>query len=82
MLDLPAGRRHNLRLRQWQIGRLLQTITDKAVLAGITVRLVDERGGSVGLRRPAPPPGGESLAYSARIHDIPGNPGACWWTPH
>ena len=46
VLDLPAGRRHNLRLRQWQIGRLLQVLTDKATLAGITVRLVDERGTS------------------------------------
>ncbi|WP_230688644.1 transposase [Micromonospora sp. WMMC415] len=157
VLDIPAGRRHNLRLRQWQIGRLLQILTDKATLAGITVRLVDERGtsstcptcgrrvpkprgrtlscphctysghrdlvaaatiaartpgggptttaapvlpevvthrragrhlpgagrsrrdprrptmaarGSVGPRRPAPPPGGESLAHPARIHSI------------
>ncbi|WP_141715104.1 RNA-guided endonuclease InsQ/TnpB family protein [Micromonospora rhizosphaerae] len=46
VLDLPAGRRHNLRLRQWQIGRLIQVLTDKATLAGITVRLVDERGTS------------------------------------
>jgi transposase len=46
VLDLPAGRRHNLRLRQWQIGRLIQILTDKATLAGITVRLVDERGTS------------------------------------
>ncbi|MGN9802822.1 RNA-guided endonuclease InsQ/TnpB family protein [Micromonospora sp. L32] len=156
VLDLSAGRRHNLRLRQWQIGRLLQVLTDKATLAGITVRLVDERGtsstcpacarrvpkprgrtlscphcafsghrdlvaaasiatrtpgggpttptavvlpqvvthrragrhlpgagrsrrdprrpawvarGSVGPRRPAPPPGGESLAHPARIHN-------------
>ncbi|SCG36469.1 putative transposase [Micromonospora inositola] len=46
VLDIPAGRRHNLRLRQWQIGRLLQVLTDKATLAGITVRLVDERGTS------------------------------------
>ncbi|MFE9694813.1 zinc ribbon domain-containing protein, partial [Micromonospora sp. NPDC005806] len=46
VLDIDAGRRHNLRLRQWQIGRLLQILTDKAVLAGITVHLVDERGTS------------------------------------
>ncbi|WP_279306385.1 RNA-guided endonuclease InsQ/TnpB family protein [Micromonospora globispora] len=163
VLDLPAGRRHNLRLRQWQIGRLLQVLTDKATLAGITVRLVDERGtsstcpactrrvskprgrtlscphcafsghrdlvaaasiatrtpgggpttptaavvlpevvthrragrhlpgagqsrrdprrpqlaarGSVGPRRPAPPPGGESLAHTARIHNTHRKPG-------
>ncbi|RQW97191.1 hypothetical protein DKL51_12450, partial [Micromonospora globispora] len=42
VLNIPAGRRHNL--RQWQVGRLLQVLTDKATLAGITVRLVDERG--------------------------------------
>ncbi|MGS2619356.1 RNA-guided endonuclease TnpB family protein, partial [Micromonospora sp. LZ34] len=46
VLDIAAGRRHNLRLRQWQIGRLIQILTDKAALAGITVRLVDERGTS------------------------------------
>ncbi len=46
VLEVPAGRRHNLRLRQWQIGRLLQVLIDKAALAGITVHLVDERGTS------------------------------------
>jgi hypothetical protein len=46
VLDLPAGRRHNLRLRQWQVGRLIAILTDKATLAGITVHLVDERGTS------------------------------------
>ncbi|MFC0029585.1 RNA-guided endonuclease InsQ/TnpB family protein [Micromonospora chaiyaphumensis] len=46
VLNIDSGRRHNLRLRQWQIGRLLQILTDKAVLAGITVHLVDERGTS------------------------------------
>jgi len=46
VLDLPAGRRHNLRLRQWQLGRLIAILTDKAELAGITVHLVDERGTS------------------------------------
>ena len=46
VLNVDAGRRHNLRLRQWQIGRILQVLTDKATLAGITVRLVDERGTS------------------------------------
>jgi IS605 OrfB family transposase len=162
VLDLPAGRRHNLRLRQWQIGRLIQILTDKATLAGITVRLVDERGtsstcptcqqripkprgrvftcphcaqtghrdliaaasiatrvpgggpttptapvlpevvthrragrhlpgasrsrrdprrppqaarGQVGQRWPAPPPGGESLAHPARIHNTHHKPG-------
>ncbi|NJP35183.1 transposase [Micromonospora sp. HSS6-12] len=46
VLDLDAGQRHNLRLRQWRIGQLLQILTDKATLAGITVHLVDERGTS------------------------------------
>jgi putative transposase len=46
VLALSAGRRHNLRLRQWQIGRLIAVLTDKATLAGITVHLVDERGTS------------------------------------
>ncbi|MEV4343677.1 transposase [Actinoplanes sp. NPDC049596] len=46
VLNLPAGRRHNLRLRQWQIGRTLQILQDKAELAGIRVHLVDERGTS------------------------------------
>nr|WP_243422216.1 transposase [Micromonospora globispora] len=169
VLDLPAGRRHNLRLRQWQIARLIQVLTDKATLAGITVRLVNERGtsstcpacqqrvpkprgrtlscphcrfsghrdlvaaasiatrtpgggpttptavvlpqvithrragrhlpgagqsrrdprrpqqaarGSVGPRRPAPPPDGESLAHPARIHNNHRKPGERSWTPH
>jgi putative transposase len=46
VLNAPAGRRHNLRLRQWQLGRQLAILTDKATLAGITVHLVDERGTS------------------------------------
>ena len=46
VLDLAAGRRHNLRLRQWQIGRAIAMLKDKAELAGITVHLVDERGTS------------------------------------
>ncbi|MEU4782453.1 transposase, partial [Micromonospora sp. NPDC023633] len=64
VLDLPAGRRHNLRLRQWQIGRLLQILTDKATLAGITVHLVDERGTSSTCptcRRRIPKPRGRTL---------------------
>ncbi|MEV0426256.1 transposase [Micromonospora sp. NPDC050495] len=65
VLDLDAGRRHNLRLRQWQIGRLLQVLTDKAVLAGITVHLVDERGTSStcpACRRRVPKPRGRTLS--------------------
>ncbi|WP_309233895.1 transposase [Micromonospora sp. ATA51] len=65
VLDLAAGRRHNLRLRQWQIGRLLQVLTDKATLAGITVHLVDERGTSStcpACRRRIPKPRGRTLS--------------------
>ncbi len=65
VLDIDAGRRHNLRLRQWQIGRLLQVLTDKATLAGITVRLVDERGTSStcpACRRRVPKPRGRTLS--------------------
>ncbi|NJP31049.1 transposase [Micromonospora sp. HSS6-12] len=65
VLNLPAGRRHNLRLRQWQIGRLLQVLTDKATLAGITIRLVDERGTSStcpACHRRVPKPRGRSLS--------------------
>ncbi|WP_327003389.1 transposase [Dactylosporangium sp. NBC_01737] len=46
VLDLKAGRRHNLRLRQWQVGRAIAMLRDKAELAGIVVHLVDERGTS------------------------------------
>ncbi|MEK8103912.1 zinc ribbon domain-containing protein [Micromonospora sp. M12] len=62
VLDLPAGRRHNLRLRQWQLGRAIAVLKDKAELAGITVYLVDERGTSstcpVCRRRVVKPAGG------------------------
>jgi IS605 OrfB family transposase len=46
VLHLPAGRRHNLRLRQWRVGQAIAILADKATLAGISVRLVDERGTS------------------------------------
>ncbi|MEH0841815.1 transposase [Micromonospora sp. CPCC 205711] len=65
VLQVEAGRRHNLRLRQWQIGRLLQVLTDKAVLAGITVHLVNERGTSSTCptcHRRVPKPRGRSLS--------------------
>jgi IS605 OrfB family transposase len=41
-----AGRVQNWRLRQWRRTHLLQALRDKAELAGIVVRLVDERGTS------------------------------------
>jgi IS605 OrfB family transposase len=40
------GRVQNLRLRQWRRTHLVQALRDKAELAGIQVRLVDERGTS------------------------------------
>ncbi|GAA4716255.1 hypothetical protein Prum_005540 [Phytohabitans rumicis] len=36
VLQVAAGRRHNLRLRQWQIGQLIRILADKATVAGIT----------------------------------------------
>jgi IS605 OrfB family transposase len=39
-----AGRVQNLRLRRWCRTHLLEALRDKAELAGIEVRLVDERG--------------------------------------
>ncbi|AVT40573.1 RNA-guided endonuclease TnpB family protein [Plantactinospora sp. BB1] len=46
VLRIDAGRRHNLRLRQWQLGRLIRILADKAAAAGIKMQLVDERGSS------------------------------------
>jgi putative transposase len=46
VLELNAGRRHNHRTRAWRVGHLLTALRDKAEAAGITVRLVDERGTS------------------------------------
>ncbi|MEU2616216.1 transposase, partial [Micromonospora sp. NPDC007271] len=65
VLDVEAGRRHNLRLRQWQIGRLMQALQDKATLAGITVDPVNERGTSStcpACRRRVPKPRGRTLS--------------------
>jgi IS605 OrfB family transposase len=44
--EQDAGRVQNWRLRQWRRTHLVQTLRDKAELAGIVVRLVDERGTS------------------------------------
>ncbi len=46
VLTLQAGRRHNQRLRDWRVGHLIRALKDKAEAAGITVKLVDERGTS------------------------------------
>jgi IS605 OrfB family transposase len=44
--DQRSGRVQNLRLRRWCRTYLVQALRDKAELAGIAVRLVDERGTS------------------------------------
>jgi IS605 OrfB family transposase len=46
VLNLQAGRRHNQRTRDWRIGHLIRALRDKAEAAGISFRLVDERGTS------------------------------------
>lgn len=61
VLSLPAGRRHNQRVRSWRIGHLIRALSDKAEAAGITVTLVDERGTSStcpACARRVPKPGG------------------------
>ncbi len=65
MLTLAAGRRHNRRTRDWRIGHLIQVLADKAEAAGITVKLVDERGTSStcpACRKRVPKPSGRVLA--------------------
>jgi transposase len=62
VLKLDAGRRHNQRTRDWRVGHLIRVLKDKAEAAGITVRLVDERGTSSTCPRvpggyPGPPDG-------------------------
>ena len=46
VLNHDAGRHHNQRTRDWRVGHLIRALSDKATAAGITVRLVDERGTS------------------------------------
>jgi IS605 OrfB family transposase len=56
-----AGRVQNWRLRQWRRTHLLQALQNKAELAGMVVRLVDERGTSStcpACRQRAPKPTG------------------------
>jgi IS605 OrfB family transposase len=60
-----SGRVQNLRLRQWRRTHLVQALRDKAELAGIVVRLVDERGTSSTCptcRRRVPKPGGRQFS--------------------
>jgi IS605 OrfB family transposase len=64
VLGLDAGRRHNHRVRAWRVGHLIRALSDKAQQAGITVRLVDERGTSStcpACTRRVPKPAGRSF---------------------
>ena len=46
VLDIDAGRPHNQRVRDWRPAQLTGALADKAAVAGIAVRVVDERGSS------------------------------------
>jgi predicted RNA-binding Zn-ribbon protein involved in translation (DUF1610 family) len=64
VLNLSAGRRHNQRVRDWRVGHLIRALRDKAEAAGITVKLVDERGTSStcpACSRRAPKPAGRNF---------------------
>ena len=68
VLNLPAGRRHNQRTRDWRIGHLITVLKDKAEAAGISLTLVDERGTSStcpACRSRIPKPSGRVLACPA-----------------
>jgi len=64
-LNLKSGRRHNQRVRDWRVGRLIRVLSDKAEAAGITVHLADERGTSSTCptcRRRVPKPPGRNFS--------------------
>jgi IS605 OrfB family transposase len=68
VLHLDAGRRHNQRTRDWRIGHLITVLKDKAEAAGISLRLVDERGTSStcpACHRRVPKPAGRVLSCPA-----------------
>jgi IS605 OrfB family transposase len=68
VLNIPAGRRHNQRTRDWRIGHLITVLKDKAEVAGVSVQLVDERGTSStcpACRSRVPKPPGRVLACPA-----------------
>ena len=68
VLNLPAGRRHNQRTRDWRIGHLITVLKDKAEVAGVSVQLVDERGTSStcpACHSRVPKPAGRVLACPA-----------------
>jgi putative transposase len=63
-----AGRRQNLRLRNWGRTHLIGALKDKAAMAGIEVVEVDERGTSstcLGCRRRVPKPRGRVFRCSS-----------------
>jgi IS605 OrfB family transposase len=65
VLNLPAGRRHNQRTRDWRVGHLIAVLKDKAEAAAISLSLVDERGTSStcpACARRVPKPPGRVLA--------------------
>ena len=67
VLNLAAGRRHNRRTRDWRVGHLISALADKAEAAGMTVKLVDERGTSSTCphcRRRVPKPAGRVFTCS------------------
>jgi hypothetical protein len=78
--DNNAGRVQNLWLRRWCRTHLLQALRDKAELAGVVVRLVDERGTS----SPARPAGGGSpnpRAAGSPVGSAPSRGTGIWSVP-
>jgi transposase len=64
VLNLAAGRAHNKRTRDWRVGHLIRILRDRAEVAGITFKLVDERGTSStcpACTRRAPKPAGRNF---------------------
>jgi IS605 OrfB family transposase len=65
-----AGRVQNLRLRRWRRTHLVQALRDKAEIAGVIVRLVDERGTSStcpACQRRVPKPKGRQFAAQIAV---------------
>jgi transposase len=60
----------NLRLRRWRRTHLVQALRDKAEIAGVIVRLVDERGTSStcpACQRRVPKPKGRQFAAQIAV---------------
>ena len=70
-LTIDAGRRHNLRLRQWAPGQAIARLRDKAAQAGLTVHLVNERNGfEEGYVAPGGDVGCSAGLWVFRAHDV------------